>query len=100
MKKVKLGLRFSKHYWPLNLITTVCCGNLIRNYGLSSLSAALALKFIIYFIIVVHCNTYRKADIYYYRNFGISRTMLFAIGYTFDFLVFLTLIYFLVQCTF
>ncbi len=92
MKTIRLILTFYKSFAFLSFLITFICLGLLYGFGTNGVYMIQVLfwfKIFTLAVIVYSTNVYKKNEIYYYKNLGISRRMLWIPILIFDFLFFL-----------
>jgi lipopolysaccharide export LptBFGC system permease protein LptF len=92
MKTLRLILTFYKSFAFLSFLITFVCLGLLYGFGTNGIYMIQTLfwfKIFTLAVIVGYTNAYKKNEIYYYKNLGISRLTLWIPILIFDFLIFL-----------
>jgi O-antigen/teichoic acid export membrane protein len=92
-KAIRLYWTFYKSFFISSLLITIICLQLIWKYGIGVYFGVFWLKVISFVFIFYFINTYKKGEFYYYQNLKISKLSLWAYTLTFDFLLFLFLLF-------
>jgi hypothetical protein len=90
--KANILLYFYKSYFAVAFIVSAVCAYLFYHYGVEAIGALFWLKIMADMAIMFFINKYKNKEFYYYYNLGLSRTMLWAISLTADFILFSILI--------
>jgi hypothetical protein len=95
MRSLKLITRFYGGIFLANFLVSLSCVYLLRLYGRNAYEIIMILfwyKVITIALIFYTAIFYRKNELYYYQNLGISKTQLIAFTSVVDFLLWLVLI--------
>ena len=92
LRTIRLIWAFYTSFLLASILITVLCLHLFRLYGFSSFFALFWFKIATLGITYYFVNSHKKQEYYYYRNLGVSRTLLWTVTLTFDFILFLFLI--------
>lgn len=88
-KKLRLIFNFYRSFAiPSTLITLACIGVVYTN-GLSAITVLFWFKIATLALMVYFHNGYKRNELYYYKNLGISRQQLWIPSLLFDFSLFL-----------
>jgi hypothetical protein len=90
---IRLILTFYKSYFLATFLITLICLYIYNIYGIQTFVflfwfKALTLGLIFYFI-----TEYKRKEFYYYQNLGVSKLLLWATSLTFDFVLFISLLF-------
>lgn len=92
LKTIKLTWTFYQGFLFASSLITICCLALLRNYGFSIFREIFWFKLITLGLTYYFINDYKKKEYLYYRNLGMSKTILWAGALGFDFTLFTGLI--------
>ncbi len=95
MRALKLISRFYKQIFFANFLISLSCFYLLRQFGggaFEIIGALFWFKIITVWIILYSTITYKKKELYYYQNLGVSKLMLGLSTSLFDFFIWLVLI--------
>jgi hypothetical protein len=97
-KTIRLTWTFYKNFLVLSIIITAFCLRAFWMYGFATFFGIFWGKLVTLGLTYYLLNLNKKNEYYYYRNLGISKTLLWAATLTFDFVLFLFLIFLVYQC--
>lgn len=93
MKKIKPMFTFYRNFLFVSSVITCCCFWIFRDFGVVTFSSLFWFKVFTLGIIFFFINSYKAKEFYYYQNLGLSKKVLFASTFSFDFIVFLFVLY-------
>jgi len=88
MTTLRSILTFYKSFAFTSLLLTVICLKIVVTYGISTFQALFWFKIISLGLIFYYINSYKKNELYYYKNLGISKLKLWLPILIFDFFFF------------
>ena len=91
-KVIRLIWTFHRSFFLISLIITACCLSIFRQYGFNTFSVLFWLKIATLGLTYYFINGYKNKEYYYYRNLGVSKTLLWTATLIFDFTLFIFLI--------
>lgn len=91
MKALRLILTFYRSFAFAGFLITLACVNIIYMNGIESFTPVFWFKIFTVVLIYYYINGYKKNELYYYKNLGISKLKLWLPTLIFDFLTFLFL---------
>lgn len=91
-KTIRIIFTFYRSFLLASLLITGACLVLFWEYGMSIFAVLFWLKLGTMAAIFWFINSYKSKEYYYYRNLGISKTVLWTTTLVFDFALFLFLI--------
>lgn len=97
MKYVRSILTFYKSFAALSLFITACCLCILYTWGIGTLTELIWFKILTLIAIFYHFRSHKKAEFYYYKNIGISRSVLWFNAFTVDVGLFIFLISFVIK---
>lgn len=92
LRTIRLLLTFYRSFFIANLLITLICLGLFREYGFSIFSTLFWLKGASMAIVFYFIRDYKKREFYYYLNLGLSRGVLWRATLLFDFCLYLLLL--------
>lgn len=92
LKTLRLLFLFYRSYWITSNAITATCLYLFSKYGLSIFQALFWFKLVTLGIVYYYVNDLKKKEYFYYQNLGVSKSLLWIVTLSFDFLFFLFLI--------
>lgn len=95
MKKIRLIVTFYYNFLLVSSVITYCCFDIFRRYGVVTFSSLFWFKIFTLGIIYYFISSYKHKELYYYQNLGLSKKVLFIVTFSFDFILFLTILYLL-----
>jgi len=97
-KTIRLTWTFYKNFLVLSIIITAFCLRAFWIYGFATFFGIFWGKLITLGLTYYLLNLNIKNEYFYYQNLGISKTLLWVATLTFDFVLFLLLIFLVYQC--
>lgn len=92
VRTVRLFWTFYRNFFLAAWLMTGCCLYIFWTHGFSVFSGIVWLKTATFVLTFLFINSYKQKEYYYYHNLGLSKTLLWVVTLTFDFLLFLFLI--------
>lgn len=92
MRTLRLIIHFYKSFAIPGILISLGCASVIRSHGLATLTALFWFKIATMGAVFYLRNNFRENEMYYYKNLGVSRLMLWIPIMLFDFLLFIALI--------
>ncbi|MET0394241.1 MAG: hypothetical protein ABW019_13935 [Chitinophagaceae bacterium] len=89
LKTIRLTWTFYKSFLFFSLVITTCCLSIFWKYGFSVFFMLFWLKLITLGLTYYFINQYKSREYYYYRNLGVSKSLLWAVTLLFDFALFI-----------
>src|SRR6266404_7973776 len=93
LKIIRLVWTFYKSFLFVSLLVTAACTGLFWEYGISIFVTLFWFKVATLGVTYYFINSYKDREYYYFRNLGISKTLLWVSTITFDLLLFVLLIF-------
>jgi len=90
LKTLRLISAFYQSFFISTWIITGCCLWIFGEYGWISFSSLVWLKIFTLGLVFFFMDKYKRHEIYYYQNLGVSKKVLWCSTVAFDFLLFLT----------
>jgi len=90
-KKIALIWNFYKNFIFLSLLITLICTFLLWEYHFAIFPILFWTKVATLGISYIFINSYKKHEYYYYRNLGLSKTLLWSGSFGFDLILFILL---------
>lgn len=91
---VRLLLTFYRNFFPLSLVISLSLTYFFFKFDSGFPAIHVLLKLVSLWLIYYFLSTYKKKEWFYFRNLGYTITRLFLITFCFDFLLFLSFLYF------
>jgi len=91
-KKLRLIFHFYRSFAFPSTLLTAACVIIVYTNGLSTITALFWFKIATLALMVYYFSSYKRHELYYYKNLGVSRLQLWIPSLLFDFLLFLALI--------
>ncbi len=91
-KKMRLILNFYKSYALISIGASAFCLFIIYINGLNTITALFWFKILMYGLIYFFINSYKNKELYYYKNLGASKKIMWISSLTLDFLIFVLLL--------
>jgi hypothetical protein len=91
-KAARLIWTFYKNFLFSSLIITTCCLSAFWKYSFSAFSGLFWLKITTLALTYYFINQSKNKEYHYYQNLGISKLLLWASTFLFDFALFISLI--------
>lgn len=88
-KTIRLIWTFYKSFLFFSLVITTCCLSVFGKYGFSVFFVLFWFKLSTLGLTYYFINNYKTKEYYYYRNLGVSKSLLWAVTLTFDFALFI-----------
>lgn len=95
IKTIRLISTFYKGFLLSSLLITACCLGISWEYGYSVFPELFWFKIATLGLTLYFINSYKHKEYYYYQNLGVSRLLLWAVTFIFDFSIFILLIFFI-----
>lgn len=89
---IRLVFTFYKSFLLFSLLITIACLRTFWMQGFAAFFGIFWCKLITLGITYYFINVNKKHEYYYYRNLGVSRTLLWTAALSFDFILFIFLI--------
>ncbi len=89
LRTIRLLITFYRSFFILNILITLVCMVLFREYGFGIFTVLFWLKLATMTLVFYHIRSYRKKEFYYYQNLGLSRSFLWTTTLLFDFCLYL-----------
>ncbi|MCF6356352.1 MAG: hypothetical protein L3J54_00975 [Draconibacterium sp.] len=89
MKTIRLILTFYKSFAFLSFLITFACASIVYANGIGTLTVLIWFKIATLGLFYYYINSYKRNEMYYYKNLGISKLTLWLPILIFDFLFFL-----------
>lgn len=91
MRTLRLILSFYRSFAFLSMILTSACILIVYTNGISTFTVLFWFKIATLGLTFYSVNNYKKRELYYYKNLGISKWMLWIPTLTFDLILFIAL---------
>ena len=92
VRTIRLLTTFYRSFFIVNLLITLVCAGLFREYGFSIFPTLFWLKLATMALVFYYIRNYKKKEFYYYLNLGLSRRLLWISTLSVDFCLYLVLI--------
>lgn len=89
MKKIRLLLTFYRGFGFVALFFSCISASILFEKGFSAFNIVFWFKIITTTIIVYNVSTNRRNEFFYYQNLGLSKTILWSVTLSFDFIIFI-----------
>jgi hypothetical protein len=86
---LRLLLTFYRSYLAFSLAVTLSCASILWINGLKSFVFIFWFKIITLAITAFFINNYKKKELFYFRNLGVSRALLWSFTLTSDMLLYI-----------
>ena len=93
LKKIRLIWTFYQSFVLASMVITVCCLYLYYKSDFTLFAVLFWFKLATLGLIFYFVNSYQQHQYYYYQNLGVSKVLLWAATLTFDFALFLFLLF-------
>jgi hypothetical protein len=97
MKHLRLLYSFYLGYALPAILLSVCCAIVLNLAGIKLLPLVCWFKLITLFIFFYFVNSYKRKEIYYYHNLGLSKKKLWGCSLAVDITLFILLLIFALQ---
>jgi len=91
MRTLRLILSFYRSFAFASITLTFACISIVYTNGIGAFTVVFWFKMATLGLIFYFINNYKKHELYYYKNLGVSRWMLWIPTLTFDFILFIVL---------
>ena len=95
VKKIRLLATFYRSFYFAALFFTAICISILLEKGFAAFNVVVWFKILTTAIIVYHVSINRGNEFLYYQNLGLSKSMLWSITLSFDFLIFILVVLFI-----
>jgi len=82
-------LTFYRSFYLATWLITACCASIFWKYGLSTIAAISWFKLLTSGLVYYFINLYQHKQLYYYRNLGLSKAVLWGFSFAIDLLIFI-----------
>lgn len=91
MKTLRLVITYYRTIAFVSIFLTLCCISIVYKWGSATLTAIIWFKMLTLFATLFHINSFRNDELFYYKNLGVPKTLLWISTSTLDILLFLFL---------
>jgi len=88
MKTINLLFSFYRTYALFSLLMTICCDYILYKWGINTLNTLVWFKVLTLSLAFLHIRNYKKYEMYYYLNLGLSKRVLWISTMAFDLILF------------
>ena len=92
LRKLQLIFTFYKSFAPVSGLITLLCGSISYAHGINTFTTLFWFKVITLGLIFLYLYAYKKKELYYYRNLGLSAQYLWSVTLILDMVFFISLI--------